>query len=171
MCVSANYRSTFPDPLIDVKRAIAWAGKQGQEYGADPSAVFLAGSSAGGHLALLAALTPNAPPFQPGFEGTDTSVAGAVSLYPYYGPISSVGVASSPLAYITATAPPCMVVHGDQDTLVIVDDARGFVEKLRDTSSNPVVYGELPGTQHGFDLFRSRRMVTILDRSRPSQPG
>jgi acetyl esterase/lipase len=54
-------------------------------------------------------------------------------------------------------------VHGDQDTLVIVDDARGFVEQLRATSANPVVYAELPGAQHGFDLFRSRRFDTVVD--------
>jgi dipeptidyl aminopeptidase/acylaminoacyl peptidase len=54
-------------------------------------------------------------------------------------------------------------VHGDQDTLVIVEDARHFVEQLSATSSNPVVYVELPGAQHGFDLFRSRRFETIID--------
>ena len=163
VCISANYRSTFPDPLIDVKKVIAWVREHGRKYGADPSSVFLAGSSAGGHLALTAALTPNDPLFQPGFEGADTSVAGAISLYAYYGPIGSGGPPSSPLAYVNTTAPPCFVAHGDQDTLVIVDDARRFVERLRDTSSNPVVYAELPGTQHGFDLFPSRRMETILD--------
>ena len=163
VCVSANYRSTFPDPLIDVKKVIAWVREHGREYGTDPSAVFLAGSSAGGHLSLLAALTPNDPAFQPGFEGADTSVAGAISLYAYYGPTSSGEPPSSPFDYIKATAPPCLVVHGDQDTLVIVDDARRFVERLDRTSSNPVVYAELPGTQHGFDLFRSRRMTMIFD--------
>jgi acetyl esterase/lipase len=54
-------------------------------------------------------------------------------------------------------------VHGDQDNLVIVEDARGFVEQLRATSSNPVVYAELPGALHGFDLFRSRRFDTVVD--------
>ncbi len=98
VCVSANYRSNFPDPLIDVKKVIAWVREHGREHGADPSAVFLTGSSAGGHLSLLAALTPNDPAFQPGFEGADTSVAGAISLYAYYGPISSGEPPSSPLA-------------------------------------------------------------------------
>ena len=164
VCVSANYRlARFPDPLIDVKKAIAWVRKHGGEYGADPTAVFLAGSSAGGHLALTAALTPNDRVFQPGFEGADTAVAGAISLYGYYGPVSSGSPPSSPLAYVKTTAPPCFVVHGDQDTLVIVEDARRFLEQLRDTSSNPVVYAELPGTQHGFDLFRSRRLETVVD--------
>jgi acetyl esterase/lipase len=162
VCVSANYRSTFPDPLIDVKRAITWVREHGREYGADPP-VFLAGSSAGGHLALTAALTPNDPAFQPGFEGADTSVSGAISLYAYYGPVGSDEPPSSPLAYVNAKAPPCFVVHGDQDTLVVVDDARRFVDRLLDTSSNPVVYAELPGTQHGFDLFPSRRVETVLD--------
>jgi acetyl esterase/lipase len=165
--VSANYRllttARFPDPLIDVKKVIAWVRHDGREYGADPDAVFVAGSSAGGHLAALAALTPNDPLFQRGFEGADTSVAGVISLYGYYGPVSSGEPPSSPLAYLNAEAPPWFVVHGDQDGFVIVDDARHFVEQLRSTSPNPVLYAELPGAQHGFDLFRSRRFDTVVD--------
>jgi len=164
LCVSANYRllpARFPDPLIDVKKVIAWVREQGRDYGADPTAVFLAGSSAGGHLASLAALTPNDPVFQPGFEGTDTSVAGAITLYGYYGSVGSDG--PSPLRSARSSAPPFMVVHGDQDTLVIVGDARRFVEQLRTRSSNPVVYAELPGAEHGFDVFRSRRFETVID--------
>ena len=79
MCLSANYRlrpaATFPDHLIDLKKVIAWVREHGLEYGADPTVIFAAGSSAGGNLALLAALTPNQPAFQPGFERTDTSRA------------------------------------------------------------------------------------------------
>ena len=165
VCVSANYRllpaARYSDSLIDVKKAIAWVREHGREYGADTTAVFLAGSSAGGHLASLAALTPNDPLFQPGLEGADTSVAGVISLYGYYGPVASDG--PSPLAYAKTNAPPFFVVHGDQDTLVIVEDARRFVEQLRKTSSKPVAYAELPGAQHGFDLFRSRRFETVVD--------
>ncbi len=40
--------------------------------------IFVAGTSAGAHIAAMAALTPNDPAFQPGFEGTETSVAAAV---------------------------------------------------------------------------------------------
>jgi acetyl esterase/lipase len=165
VCVSANYRllpaARFPDPLIDVKKVISWVREHGGEYGAAPTAVFLAGSSAGGHLASMAALTPNDPVFQPGFEGADTSVAGAISLYGYYGPVASDW--PSPLAYVNTNAPPFFVVHGDQDTLVIVEDARSFVEQLRMTSSNPVAHAELPGAQHGFDQLRSRRFETVVD--------
>jgi acetyl esterase/lipase len=155
VCVSANYRllpPERPEPLIDVKMAIAWIREHAREYGADPSAVFVAGSSAGGYLASLAALTANDPEFQPGLEGADTSVAGAILLYGYYGHVE-----------VNSTAPPIFVAHGDQDTLVIVEDARRFVEQVRTASSNPVVYAELPAAQHGFDMFRSRRFDTVID--------
>ena len=105
-------------------------------------------------LASLVAFTPNDPLLQPGFEEAETSVAGAVALYGYYGATAS---------NATTDAPPCLVVHGDQDTLVVVDDARRFVEQLRATSSSPVVYAEVPGAQHGFDFFRSRRFDSVVD--------
>jgi acetyl esterase/lipase len=137
--------------------------EHGHEYGADPTQIFLAGSSLGGHLASLAAFTAGDPALQPGFESVDTSVAGVISLYGYYGSVTSGTAPTSRLPYATTNAPPCFVAHGDQDTLVTVEDARGFVEQLRATSSNPVVYAELPGAQHGFDLFRSRRFDTVVD--------
>ena len=68
-----------------MKKVIAWVREHGHEYGADPTVLFVAGSSAGGNLAATAALTPNEPRFQPGFEHVDTSVTAAISLYGYYG--------------------------------------------------------------------------------------
>ena len=169
LCVSANYRlspvARFPDHLIDAKRVIAWVRAHGAEYGADPSVVLVAGSSAGGNLAATAALTPNDARFQPGFEQADTSVTAAVSLYGYYGSYHSGAdaVSSAPSAFIHTEAPPFFVVHGDRDTLVIVEDARAFVDELRGTSTSPVVYAELPGAQHTFDLFRSPRFERVVD--------
>ncbi len=51
--------------------------------------MFVAGSSAGAHLAASAALTPRAPAFQPGFEDADTSVTAAICLYGYYGAVDA----------------------------------------------------------------------------------
>jgi acetyl esterase/lipase len=167
MCVSANYRRAsddgLSDQLIDVKKVIAWVREHGPEHDADTDAIFIAGSSLGGHLASRAAFTANEPALQPGFEGADTSVAGVICLYGYYGQVAKSGPPSARLSYATTDAPPCFVAHGDSDPFVIVEDARGFVEQLRATSSNPVVYAELPGAQHGFDVFRSRRFDTIVD--------
>lgn len=165
--ISANYRlspaARFPDHHVDAKKVIAWVREHGHEYGADPATVLVAGSSAGGHLAAMAALTPNDPVFQPGFERADTSVVAAVCLYGYYGSLDAdEWFPSSPLAYVRADAPPFFVAHGDKDTLVLVEDARRFVQRLRRTSSNPVVYAELPGGQHTFDLFDSLRFEAVV---------
>jgi len=164
LCLSANYRlspaARFPDHLIDVKKAIAWVREHGHEYGADPAVLVVAGSSAGGNLAATAALTPNHPRFQAGFEHADTSVTAAVSLYGYYGDYDN--DEGSPLAYLRADAPPFFVAHGDSDTVVIVEDARAFVAQLRAVSTSPVVYAELPGGQHTFDVFHSLRFGAVV---------
>jgi acetyl esterase/lipase len=197
VCISANYRlspeATFPDHLVDAKRVIAWVREHADEYGVDPSAVFVAGSSAGGHIAAMAALTPNDPAFQPGFEDADTGVAAAICLGAYFGPLATADPApSSPLAHLgprsnrgqspvgcrherataigrglspvaSAGVPPFFVAHGDRDTVVFVEGARAFVEKLRAASDSPVVYLELPGGQHAFDLFHSVRFERVVD--------
>ncbi|WP_133740490.1 alpha/beta hydrolase fold domain-containing protein [Actinorugispora endophytica] len=60
--------------LIDLKKVIAWVREHAHQYGANPTPLFVAGSSAGGHMAASAALTQGDPAFQPGFENADTSV-------------------------------------------------------------------------------------------------
>ncbi len=67
--------------VADVKRAIAWVKINAAEYGANPERVVLVGGSAGGHLALLAAYTPNHPQLQPADVKADTSVRAVVSYY------------------------------------------------------------------------------------------
>jgi acetyl esterase/lipase len=163
VCISANYRlrTPFPGPLVDLKKVIAWVREHGPEYGADPSLVFVAGSSAGGYLASMTALTADDPSLQPGFEDADTSVTAVVSLYGYYG--STGPGRTSPTAYDGRGAPPFFVVHPDRDTLVVVGDARRFVESLRRGSASPVVYAELPGAQHAFDFFYSIRFSAVID--------
>ena len=77
---NANYRlspaATFPDHLVDCKRAIAWIREHADEYGVDPDFLCVTGGSAGGHLTALVGLTVGDPRFQPGFEDADTSVRG-----------------------------------------------------------------------------------------------
>jgi acetyl esterase/lipase len=64
---------------------------------------------------------------------------------------------ASPLYRVHPGAPPFFVLHGVNDTLVPVEEARRFVEALRATSKAPVAYAELPRTQHAFDVLVSIR--------------
>ncbi len=207
VCFAPNYRlsprATWPDHLIDVKRAIAWVREHGAEYGADPGFLVLTGGSAGGHLTSLCALTQNDPQWQPGFEGADTSVTACIPYYGVYDLSGETGTTAanvrekrllaklvmktrdkevykqaSTLTHVNADAPPFFVIHGRNDTLVPVEEARLLVERLRAVSSNPVLYLELPGTEHAFDVFPSIRSHHVVPsvgrdsqllRTRPSR--
>ncbi len=188
-------RSAWPAHIIDVKRAIGWIREHGKEYGADPSFIAITGGSAGGHLAALAALTANDPDFQPGFEDADTALQAAVPFYGVYDLAGVTGgkaaermrdrflakrvffddakanpepfEKASPILRVRRDAPPFYVIHGVNDTLVPIAQARTFVEKLREASDHAVAYSELSGAQHAFDVFpsvRSQHSVRGVDR-------
>lgn len=193
VCVSVDYRlsphATFPDHLIDVKRAIEWIRVHAQEYGANPDFLVVTGGSAGGHLAALTALTANDPEYQPGFEAADTSVSACVPFYGVYDFTDRHGVyrnpglmrllesrvmkatrseapeaysKASPFSRVRADAPPFFIIHGDLDTLVPVEEARRFARALQQLSTNPVVYAEIKGAQHAFEIFPSLRTTFVL---------
>jgi acetyl esterase/lipase len=187
VCVSVGYRvsprHTWPDHIVDVKQALAWVKENIANYGGDPNFVAITGGSAGGHLSALAALTPNDPKFQPGFEDADTSVVAAVPVYGRYDWFSTHGegrrefvgllekyvvkrkfathrdiyVDASPIRRLQADAPPFFVLHGHDDSLIPVGEAQEFVDELRAVSKSPVAYAELPNAQHAFDIFGSPR--------------
>lgn len=187
ICVSMAYRvsprHTWPDHIVDVKRALAWIKENIAEYGGDPDFVAITGGSAGGHLSALAALTPGEPQYQPGFEDADTSVVAAVPLYGRYDWFTSEGpgrrefiaflqkfvvkkrfadnrqvyLDASPITRIRADAPPFFVLHGTDDSLIPVIEGREFVEALRGVSTSPVAYAEMPHAQHAFDFYGSPR--------------
>jgi acetyl esterase/lipase len=197
VCVTANYRlspqATWPDLIVDVKKALAWTKEAIGQFGGDPDFVVITGGSAGGHLSSLAALTPDVVEFQPGFEDADTSVAAAVPFYGVYDFVNRYGTGrsdierflakyvlkstlaedrgrweqASTISHVGPHAPPFFVLHGTNDSLVPVEQARTFVDELRKASPREVVYAELPGAQHAFDVFpsvRSRAAAHAVER-------
>ncbi|MET0728290.1 MAG: alpha/beta hydrolase [Acidimicrobiales bacterium] len=181
----------FPEHLVDVKRSLAWIRRHADDYGVDPGFICVTGGSAGGHLAAMTALTQNDPRYQPGFEDADTGVAAAVPFYGVYDMTDSGTFGenrevfsqfleptvfkaflaeeperfreASPVHNLRPDAPPFLVVHGDHDTLAPVQDARIFVERLRQVSSEPVLYAEMQGAQHAFEIFPSVRSAKVIE--------
>ena len=188
LCVNADYRlsprATFPDHIVDVKRAIRWVREEGARLGADPACIVITGGSAGGHLCALAALTPNDPEYQPGFEEIDTSVQGCI---PFYGVFDFTGQQehwphrglyetiervvlkvgrqedpeafrrASPLHRVHPGAPPFLVIHGKADSLVPIEESRIFHRALAEATGGRAALAEIPGAQHAFELFASLR--------------
>lgn len=190
VCVAINYRlsprATWPDQIVDCKRAVAWIRQHIAEYGGDPDFIAVSGGSAGGHLSSLVALTPKEREWQPGFEDADTSVDACVPFYGVYdmtgdpdlsgayGPglrrllerrVMKTAMADAPDLFekaspdhrVTAAAPPMFVLHGVNDALVPLAVARHFVDELRRSSAAPVAFAELPRAQHAFDVLASIR--------------
>ena len=176
--------ATFPDHIIDCKQALVWIKDHIEEYGGDPNFIVVTGGSAGAHLSSLLAYHPNHPEFQPGFEDRDTSVQGVIPFYGLYDLTDSDGLQhhegtfefledsifkldisgneetyqqASPWFHVDENAPPSFVIHGQDDTLIPVECARSFTQKLSGVSKNKVVYLEVAGAQHAFDLFPSMR--------------
>jgi acetyl esterase/lipase len=176
--------ATFPEHLIGVKRAIAWAKDEGSSLGIDPARVAIAGASSGAHLAALAALTWDHPDLQPGFEKSDTSL---IACAPHYGiydllvrnptrydwpfvarhvmkaqPLEAPELyrLGSPLDLVRPDAPPFLVVHGSFDSVVLAEESRVFVAALR-LAGGDVEYHEVRGGQHGFDAIASLRTRSV----------
>ena len=197
--VSINYRlaprDAYPAQIIDVKKAIAWVKQNIAEHGGDPSFIVVTGGSAGGHLSLLAGLTPGHADWQQGFEGVDTAVQGVLAMYPVVDLTNRHGIRQqdrmdsfitqrivqqtrdavphvfedgSPFAWIhregvAAAAPPFCIVQGTHDSLVWVEEVRRFVAELNPLTRHPLVYAELPGAQHAFEILHSPRTSHFLN--------
>jgi acetyl esterase/lipase len=174
----------WPAHITDVKTAIAWAHANVDKFGGDRNFVAVAGCSAGGHLSALAGLTANDPEMQCELpEGSDTSVDAVVGIYGRYdwedrstaerarfvdflervvvgrklSKHADVFRKASPIARVHEDAPPFLVIHGTGDSVIPVEQARSFVEKLRAASHSVVSYVELPGAGHAFDMIDGAR--------------
>jgi acetyl esterase/lipase len=174
----------WPRHIIDVKTAIAWARANVDKFGGDRNFVAVAGCSAGGHLSALAGLTPDDPQLHAKLpEGADSSVDAVVGIYGRYDwqdrstPerarfvefLERVVVRksikrhpevfrdASPIARVHRNAPPFLVIHGSKDTVIPVEQARSFVDRLRTVSHSQVGYLEFPGAGHGYDLIDGER--------------
>ena len=164
----------------DVKCAVGWVKRNARRYGVSPDRIALLGRSAGGHLALLAAYTPEEPALPPSCAGVpDTRVAAVVSLYGptdlvwgYHNPARPdiIGgpatlrrflggspqdrpeayALASPVNHIGPGDPPTLLLHGGRDTLVGARHTELLAAELRAKGVSHEAV-VLPYAQHGFD--------------------
>ena len=159
---------TVEDQIATVHDAVRWTRHELADHGVDATTVVLAGGSAGGHLAAMAALTAS----------DDERVAACIGMYGVYdmanrnrtrapwakirNEVMLATVAEQPERYravspidcVHAGTPPFLIVHGTHDTLVPAGEGEQFVEVLR-TAGRPVEYVPVYGAQHAFDALSS----------------
>ena len=162
----------------DVKCAVHWMKQHGPRSGVAPDRVAVAGQSAGGHLALLAAYA-HLPALTPEeLQGEDLAVCGVVAYYPptdlalFHAhnrrwqqarnvlggvpeEVPETCALLSPLDYVAANCPPTLLFQGTHDSDVPVQTTRALHRRLA-AAGVPSVYVEFPFTEHAFDLLLPR---------------
>jgi acetyl esterase/lipase len=163
----------YPAPVADVLAAIRHFREHAAVMGIDPGRIALFGQSAGAHLALLAGLAGDASRFDA--DHPPGEAAGVACVVDLFGPTdltvdpagvepdlvrrvegflgSSIGEAgallaeASPARHVRAGGPAVLIIHGDADRTVPVDQARRLAEALR-AAGQPHRYVEVPGMDH-----------------------
>jgi acetyl esterase/lipase len=175
---SLNYRLLpqypFPAATEDVQCALAYINQNGKNYGADVNRMAVLGRSAGGTMALTVAYMPNPiasaascgplPALRAvvNYYGESEMVSwyekegGASLTVPYLGGIPQQQPENyrlaSPLTYVNRPLPPTLILHGDKDTVVQIEQSLKLVPRLKE-SSTPVAIVRIPWTGHAFDLW------------------
>jgi len=166
----------WPAQLIDVKTAIRWLRAHADQYAVDPDRIVLLGRSAGAHLALVAAFTPNDPAYPPSndlpqrddvqgviaiYAPTDLSLlqeSAVISLSYWMGSTFAhkpdVYLNASPMYVVTLDAPPVLLAHGGADNIVTPENSARMYRRLRDLGI-PAVLLYYPWSRHGFDFSLS----------------
>ena len=168
----------FPACLEDVKNAVRWIRANADKYHIHPDRIGAYGNSAGGTLALTAALTQRENHFEGDGTHLDQSSAlqavvcfGAVGdmLHPSHGRRAktaylnlargknrklpeerarSIMRQASPSTYVSADVPPLLLVHGPADDVVVIDSTDKFVEDMKSAGA-PIEYLRFKDGHHG----------------------
>ena len=184
-----------PAAVEDARCVVRWLAGNGARLGIDTARMITVGHSAGGHLALMAALADASDGFDVGCEGPDTRPVavinwyGASNLAPLVEHREARGFTSywlgdsarsaafqrrlSPLTFVRAGGPAVVTIHGTRDALVPIEQSRVLHERLTALRlRNELI--EIPDAGHGFGPDRERALTDsammllepVLDRFR-----
>lgn len=202
---SADYRLTpaarFPAQIHDLKAAIRFLRAKQDDYGYDAQRIAIAGTSAGGHLAVLVGVTNGHERLegQVGEHlGESSDVQAIISFYGAGNLLTilrqstphGLGVRipalelllggqpedrpelaglASPLSHVDKTDPALLLLHGDQDPQMPINQSHELYGKYKEYGL-PVQFEVVHGAGHGGKKFReyydgrhTHLLTTFLD--------
>lgn len=186
---SVNYRlapaANLPEMVSDVQRAVRFVRHHAARYNVDPDRIALLGGSAGGYLSNMAGLArPSTLPSAPDpvnhasdavqavvtlFGLSDLATLGAdllIRTYRLLGPIPvtpAALAAASPVSLVHPGAPPFLLIHGDRDTLVPLDQSTRLLQALRRVGASADLL-TIPGGPHATNAWHTLPTPTDWER-------
>jgi len=165
-----SHEAAFPAPLQDVNAAIRFLRAHAAQYRINPDKVGIFGGSAGGHLASLAALACRNTEIDPA-SANDHCIDAAVSWYGVMDfaslpiakgspPAVLLGCdevpcpadrlrAASPATWVSAKAPPFLIIAGENDHTVPPAQSHLLEARLK-AAGTDVTAIYFPGIDHSF---------------------
>jgi len=175
LVVAINYRLApqvlFPAQIQDVKCAVRYLRAHAEQYHLDSEKIGVWGGSAGGHLSALLGTSGGTPGWDVGeyldqssrvqavvdmFGPADLTVnfdasdfQNARTVFGATNPDDPKLAAASPVTYIDPGDPPFLILHGDQDTTVYLEQSQILYQKLQATGVEAQLV-VVHGAGHGF---------------------
>jgi acetyl esterase/lipase len=174
-----------PAAVTDVLNAAQWFFKNAGKYNVDKKRIAATGGSAGGHLALMVAMTPKSAKLGPtadvaavvnfyGITDVADQLAGpnmqkyAVTWVPDAPGRLELAARVSPMTYVRRDLPPILTIHGDADPTVPYEHGANLTRALQQAGATAELVS-IPQGKHGFppdqlDQIYSRQIWPFLQR-------
>jgi acetyl esterase/lipase len=165
----------FPEQIEDAKLAIRFLKAHSGEYHIDPDKVAVMGESAGGYITSVCGVTGKIREYDKGgYENYSSEIQVAV---PWYAPAIMSSMPRERKGFIdvvpliTKDTPPFLVLHGDKDDLVPLEQSQALYEGLQKAGidSDFIVVNN---AAHGDPLFcqdEVREIIAAFIKSRLSR--
>ncbi|MEO8461406.1 MAG: alpha/beta hydrolase [Dokdonella sp.] len=162
LAVLPDYRTypqvKFPAFMEDAANAVAWICQHASEIGGDPSRIFIAGHSAGAHIAGLLGTDGRylqAVGITPKDLAGVIGVAGPYDFLPFtddwmvdiFGSDAESQTRSQPINFVDGDEPPFLLIYGGDDKVVWPRNSENLAVKLRQHGES-VRLVKIPGIGH-----------------------
>jgi acetyl esterase/lipase len=168
-------RYLIPEIVSDVRRAVRFIRHNAKQWGVDPNRLGVFGGSAGGHLALVlgtasdngdqnakeefmkesdrvASVVAYFPPvdLRPLARGLNPQrTGGALDRFPALNFEKEKAPDYSPIVHVSSDDPPTLLIHGDKDNLVPVNNSKVIHEAFQKNNVKTQLI-IIEGAEHGF---------------------